>query len=244
MAFFKKLKHLLGNEQHPQDNEQHALSEQTPLLEQELSDDEPNDEHLHQDEFDDYFTAQAEAHLSAISRRIEQWIIDKEWKYDHHLPDDNDDMRTHHFVIGFKDEEFAWTCVFRIHEKNQLITLQGILPDTIEPPYFLPVMAIFTATNYNLSIGNMELDLTTGTARTKIGIDAEFGKLSDYALNCYLQGIASLTEKAHTLITTALQDPNPNQNLIEVLTEQGILETPNETIENGQSYFLVGDTVQ
>lgn len=186
----------------------------------------------------------ATAHLSAISSRIQNWLDSQDWHYEHYPPDDDDDLRTHHFVMGFRDNDFHWSCIIRVHEKNQLITFQGLIPEPVATPYYLPIMAIFTATNYNLSIGSLEFDVNSGIARAKIGIDGEFSRLSDTALSCYLQGIAGLTEKAAELIAAILQDPNPNQNLVEVLMEQGILKAPNETIENDKSYFLIGETLQ
>lgn len=187
----------------------------------------------------------AHAHLSPISGRIETWIKSHDWSYEHVPADDGDELRTHHFIIGFRDgRDFAWNCLIRVHEKNQLISLQGILPTDIDKKHYLPVIAMFSAVNCNLGIGSLEFDVTTGTVRTKLGFDGEFTTLSDHALNSYLQGLASLTEKAHELINDILQDPNPRQDLLTLLEEQGIFSTDTETDTAGNPYFVPTHTAQ
>lgn len=196
----------------------------------------PNDDAKKNDE------AQAAAHLAPVSCRLKEWIEKQNWHYGYEKPDEDDPLRTHHFFLGFRDDGFYWNLVIRVYEKNQIITFQGVLPDPVEPPYFLPVMAAFTAANQTLSIGSLELDTTSGMVRAKVGIDGEFSLLSDVGLSCYMQGIVTLTEKAANLIAKITQDPNPSQDLQTVLKEQGVLEQDGD--KDDGDFFMASKAVQ
>lgn len=167
-------------------------------------------------------------HLSPISQRIDEWLTKKDWRYEHIRPEKDDELRTHHFIIGFRDEDFFWNCLIIVHEKNQLISFQGALIEEIEPKYYLPIIAMFNALNFSLGIGSLDFDVISGSVRAKIGVDGEFFTLTDSAINCYFYNIASLTEKAWQTVQAVLQDPDPAQDFLAVLTEQGILESKEE----------------
>lgn len=160
-----------------------------------------------QDSQNDTKFSQDTAHLSPISMRVSEWMDERGWSYDHHTPSDYDEMRTHYFVTGFRDDTFTWTCIIKIYEKNQLMSFQGLLQDPIASAYYLSVLVNFAKLNSNVGIGSFELDTDSGIARTKIGVDGEFTRLSDHALNCYIQGIASLTERMHLTIQALLEEP-------------------------------------
>lgn len=102
----------------------------------------------------------------------------------------------------------------------------------------MAIITVFTAINCSIGIGSFELDVTTGTIRTKIGFDGEFTMLSDHALNSYLQGLASLTEKAYEIVNAILKDPDPHQNLLTLLQEQGAFDSDIETDTAGNPYFV------
>lgn len=176
------------------------------------------------------------AHLSPISVRISEWMNDRGWSYDHHDPSDDDEMRTHYFLTGFKDDKLTWTCIIKIYEKNQLMTFQGLLQDPIPKAYFLPVLASFAKINNNVGIGSFELDLDSGIVRVKIGVDAEFTNLSDHALNCYMQGIASLTERMYDTVQELLDEP-PSDNWAEILKLD-------EREDSEGDFFMGSDRVQ
>lgn len=192
-------------------------------------------------------TEKPQAHLSPISERIEAWLNGHGWKYEHVLPEDDDELRTHHFLMGFRDENnYLWNCLIRVHEKNQLISFQGMPELEIEKKYYLPILAMLSAINCTIGIGNMELDVSRGMIQTKLGVDGEFTNLSDHALNSYLQGIASLTEKAYDLVSVILKDPNPEQDLLQLLRSQGAFgeEDEIETDSAGNPYFVPTHTAQ
>lgn len=161
-----------------------------------------------------------QTHLSPISQRVEQWLDGKRWSYEHILPLENDPLRTHVFLAGFQDGNFRWTLSLLVHEKNQVVSFQGRIDETINSKYFVTVMAIFGAMNMELSVGNFQFDPNTGELSVKVGLDAEYCLLGEAAFNCYFQNLADLTEKAWEVLTLITQDPNPSQDLLAVLKSQ------------------------
>lgn len=198
MALFKKLKSLVttndNDSQAPQEND-------TPPK---------NDKAL--------------AHLSPITNRIKEWLDDNDWLYHHTPPEKDDDSRTHHIGLGFRDEsDFGWNCLIIIQERNQLVSLNGKvdMDEPIDPEYFLPVFVMFSTINQSLSIGNLELSAKTGDLYARIGFDAEFTELSDRMLNSYLQGLSTLAKQAYEVATMVTTLHNPNDNALSILKNIG-----------------------
>lgn len=177
-----------------------------------------------------------QAHLSPISQRIEQWLDDKQWSYEHILPLEDDPLRTHVFLAGFQDGNFLWTLSLLVHEKNQVLSFQGRINETIKSDYFISVMAIFGAMNTELSVGNFQFDPHTGELCVKVGLDAEYCLLSEAALNCYFQNLAELTEKAWEVLTLITQDPNPTQDLFAILKSQASYQYLTASDSDGAFY--------
>lgn len=179
------------------------------------------------------------AHLSPISDRIQNWLDDRQWTYEHLLPDEDDELRSHYFAMGFQsDDDFSWHCLICVHERTQLISFQGSPNVTVDKKHYLQLINQFNLINNSISIGSLELDVKSGHIRTKIGIDGEFSILSNTALDSYLRGLASLTEKAHDLTSLLIKDPNPSQDLLKTLQEQGLFEDETETDTSGNAYFV------
>lgn len=144
-----------------------------------------------------------------IATQIMTWLDKQEWKYDHRFP--NDDGHTHHLILGFTDRENDWTCVFRINEENQLVSIFGILEESVPVSHYTAILMEFAKVNLLVSFGGIEFDPNDGEVRTKIAFDVEFGGLSDKALGCYLQAVAGLTEVARSVMQAVMADDEPSQ---------------------------------
>lgn len=183
-------------------------------------------------------------HPSPVSHRIKEWIESKGWTYEYCPPDKDDELCTHYFIIGFRDGDFYWNCLINVHEKNQLVSFQGlIILDDIQPQYYLPIIMMFNAVNFDLDIGSIEFNVLSAatTARAKVGLDAEFCTLSDGALNCYFHNLTWLTKQAHETVKMALSDPNPSQDLLAASNEQGLSDKDNN---EPLGFYLVNDKNQ
>lgn len=143
-----------------------------------------------------------------ITCQIMTWLDKQDWKYEHRTPSEG---RTHHIIMGFTDREHDWTCVFRINEENQLVTVFGILDNGIPVSHYTAMLMELAKVNMNISFGGIEFDPLDGEVRAKVSFDVEFNVLSDKALGCYLQAVAGLTEIARGIMMLVLVDDEPSQ---------------------------------
>ena len=143
-----------------------------------------------------------------ITSQIMTWLDKQDWKYDHRTPSDGE---THHIVMGFSDRENDWTCVFRINEGNQLVTVFGILENSVPVSHYTAMLMELAKVNLNVSFGGIEFDPTDGEVRAKVAFDVEFNALTDKSLGCYLQAVAGLTEVARNIMHIVLADDEPSQ---------------------------------
>ena len=143
-----------------------------------------------------------------ITSQIMTWLDKQDWKYDHRTPSDGE---THHIVMGFSDRENDWTCVFRINESNQLVTVFGILENSVPVSHYTAMLMELAKLNVNVGFGSIEFDPADGEVRAKVAFDVEFNALTDKSLGCYLQAVAGLTEVARNIMHIVLADDEPSQ---------------------------------
>lgn len=153
---------------------------------------------------------ESEVSQQPITDRLMQYLERHSWHYEARSSDSSITPQVHHLIVLFSDTEHHWTCVFRINEKSQLVSIFGILPEVVPHSHFaMMLMAIATA-NLSIPFGSIELDPTDGEVRAKVSLDAEFTPLSDNALGVHLQGVASLTELAQRLYDDVLYEDDPS----------------------------------
>lgn len=150
-----------------------------------------------------------EVHLHPITTRIMTWLDDQAWTYEHKPP--IGETRIHHLMLGFVDTGQEWTCVFRINESNQLVSVFGVLEDMVPVSHYVSALMAIAKANLAISHGSIELDPSDGEVRAKMAFDGEFTKISDHALACHLQAVAGLTELARSVVMMVMADDEPSQ---------------------------------
>lgn len=140
---------------------------------------------------------------------IMAWFDEQSWKYEYRPPEN--DLHTHHLIAGFTDNEHDWTCVFRIHEQNDLVTIFGILDEVVPVSHYTAVLMAFAKVNMTVGYGSLELDVGDGEVRAKLAFDGEFTTINDKSLGCYMQAVAGLTELARGIVQGVLVDDSPSQ---------------------------------
>ena len=63
--------------------------------------------------------------------------------------------------------------LFRVQEQNKLLAIYGILPFLIPESHQSAAMLLITQINYDMLIGNLEMDVNDGEIRYKNAIDVE-----------------------------------------------------------------------
>lgn len=158
---------------------------------------------------DDTAVSCEKTEVPALVGIITAWFDKQGWKYEHRPP--AHDRAVHHLILGFADKGHEWTCVFRIQEENQLVTMFGILEDTLPVTHYMAILMAFAKTNLNISYGNLELDPTDGEVRVKLAFDGEFTKVDETSLGCYMQAVAGMTELARNIIGEVMAEDSPSQ---------------------------------
>jgi hypothetical protein len=84
--------------------------------------------------------------------------------------------------MGFQGDNGNWLCYANVREERQQFLFYSVCPVNA-PPDKRPLLAEFlTRANYDLPIGNFELDFDDGEIRFKTSADIEGDRLSDALL--------------------------------------------------------------
>lgn len=181
------------------------------------------------------------AHLNPVSQRVIAWLDERQWHYQHYEPAHDDELRCHHFVVGFKNDSYQWNCIIRIFEKNQLVSLVAIINSDLPAKYHVALMTALNQINTGLNIGSLDFNPKTGDIRARLGFDAEFSILSYRLLDSYLQGVSGLIDRAYDTIGFVLADDAPSNDPLTLWQEE---ESEPDHEDTPDDYFLVNHTLQ
>lgn len=177
-----------------------------------------------------------------ITNQIIQWLKKNHWLY-HYGNNTNkqsndlsgNSQSTHHLIVPFEDKDFDWNCVFYINEKSQIISIYGMLSNTVPKSYFAPALMLIATSNLSIPFGNLELDPTNGELRAKIAFDAEFTALNDDVLNCHIKGLGVLTKLAFTIFQE-IQQEEPSLLVLDYLPLEESTNVNDEFFEPTQQH--------
>lgn len=78
----------------------------------------------------------------------------------------------------FVGDNGEWTCAALVNEAQNQFMFYSFLPDEVPEDKRLEVAEFITRANYDMLIGNFELDLDDGEVRFKTSIDVEDSELT------------------------------------------------------------------
>lgn len=178
-----------------------------------------------------------DAEDAPITARFNDYLTDQHWHFTHHHPKHNDDLQTHHLSLRMKNEPINWVCLFRIQERTQLVAVYGILPFSIPDSHRSAAMLLKTQLNYDMILGNIEMDLSDGEIRYKTAVDVEAAGMSDEVISYLIQSVIAMTTVTYELFNDLLDNPNPSEDIDILLDEI-------QDQVNNRTYFLASDEVQ
>lgn len=79
---------------------------------------------------------------------------------------------------GFRGERGTWVCYVRVDEANKRFLFHSNLGLNIPGQYRAAVAEYITRVNFELPLGNFEMDFDTGDVRFKTSIEAPEGELT------------------------------------------------------------------
>ena len=150
---------------------------------------------------------------------LKQYFDDKEWHYNHYQPKIRDSQKSHYLSLRMRNKRLDCGYLFRVQERNKLLAVYGILPFLIPESHQSAAMLLMTQINYDMVIGNLEMDVNDGEIRYKNAIDIEAVGLDDDILEHLLQSIIAMTTVAHEIFSNLVNNQNPAEELPDLLLQ-------------------------
>ena len=150
---------------------------------------------------------------------LKQYFEDKEWPYNYYQPKIRDSQKSHYLSLRMRNKQLDCGYLFRVQERNKLLAVYGILPFLIPESHQSAAMLLITQINYDMMIGNLEMDVDDGEIRYKNAIDIEAVGLDDDILEHLLQSIIAMTTVAHEIFSDLVNNQDPAEELPDLLLQ-------------------------
>ncbi|MBH0065874.1 MULTISPECIES: YbjN domain-containing protein [unclassified Psychrobacter] len=150
---------------------------------------------------------------------LKQYFHTKKWHYTYHRPKANDDQQSHHLSFSMRHKQLISAYLFRWQEQNKLLAVYGILPFSIPESHQSAAMLLITQINYDMMIGNLEMDVNDGEIRYKTAIDVETVDIDKALIEHLLQSVVAMTTVAHELFSDLINNQDPAEDMQTLLTE-------------------------
>lgn len=172
--------------------------------------------------------SQAEAKLKASQHEpndtsivdcLKQYFNDNQWHYTYYQPVNNNSQQSHHLSLRIRHKQLNCGYLFRAQEKNKLLAVYGILPFLMPESHHSAAMLLITQLNYDMLIGNLEMDINDGEIRYKNAIDVEALGINGEIIEHLLQSVIAMTTVANELFSDLLNNQNPTEDMQTLLIE-------------------------
>lgn len=150
---------------------------------------------------------------------LKQYFNDKDWHYSHYRPATNDKQQSHHLFLRMQNKQLDCGYLFRVQEKNKLLAVYGILPFLIPESHQSAAILLITQINYDMLIGNLEMDINDGEIRYKNAIDIEAIGIDDNIIEHLLQSAIAMTTVTHEIFSDLVNNQNPAEELQTLLMQ-------------------------
>ncbi|MGM8897532.1 MULTISPECIES: YbjN domain-containing protein [unclassified Psychrobacter] len=155
----------------------------------------------------------------AIVDYLKQYFNDKQWHYTHYRPRINDSQQSHHLSLRMRNKQLECGYLFRVQEKNNLLAVYGILPFLVPESHQNAAMLLITQINYDMLIGNLEMDVNDGEIRYKHAIDVEAVGINDHIIEHLLQSVIAMTTVAYEIFDDLINTQDPAEDMQTLLIE-------------------------
>lgn len=155
----------------------------------------------------------------AIVDYLKQYFNDKQWHYTHYRPKTNDSQQSHHLSLRMRNKQLECGYLFRVQEKNNLLAVYGILPFLVPESHQNAAMLLITQINYDMLIGNLEMDVNDGEIRYKNAIDVEAVGINDHILENLLQSVIAMTTVTYEIFDDLINTQDPAEDMQTLLIE-------------------------
>jgi len=150
---------------------------------------------------------------------LKQYFSNKQWHYTHYRPKTNDSQQSHHLSLRMRHKQVNCGYLFRVQEKNKLLAIYGILPFLIPESHQNAALLLITQINYDMLIGNLEMDVNDGEIRYKNAIDVEAVGIDNDIIEHLLQSVVAMTTVANELFDNLINNQDPAEDMQTLLIE-------------------------
>ena len=180
---------------------------------------------------DDYFdndidnmAKQNELNDTSIINYLKQYFDEQQWHYNHYRPkssdsdnNNNDSQQSHYLSLRMRNKKLDCGYLFRVQEHNNLLAVYGILPFLIPESHQSAAMLLITQINYDMLIGNLEMDINDGEIRYKNAIDVEAVGMDENTIEHLLQSVIAMTTVTYEIFSDLVNNQNPAAELPDLL---------------------------
>ncbi|MBO1531552.1 YbjN domain-containing protein [Psychrobacter sp. F1192] len=172
-----------------------------------------------------------------IVEQLKAFFNRKQWHYTYYPPRNSDSQLSHHLSLRMRSRQMDCGYLFRAQEGNNLLAVYGILPFLIPESHQGAAMLLITQINYDMLIGNLEMDMSDGEVRYKHAIDVEAVGLDDTIIEHLLQSVVAMTTVSYELFSDLINTPDPSEDIATLLSEL-------RQQEDARTFFLPTQYVQ
>ena len=172
----------------------------------------------------DSMTQQNALNDTPIVNYLKQYFDQQQWHYNHYRPkssssdnNNNDSQQSHYLSFRMRNKNLDCGYLFRVQEHNNLLAVYGILPFLIPESHQSAAMLLITQINYDMLIGNLEMDINDGEIRYKNAIDVEAVGMDDTTIEHLLQSVIAMTTVTYEIFSELVNNQNPATELQELL---------------------------
>jgi hypothetical protein len=161
----------------------------------------------------------------------------KHWHYTHYKPRISDAQQSHYLSLRMRNRKIDCGYLFRVQEKERLLAVYGILPFLIPESHQSAAMLLMTQLNYDMVVGNLEMDVSDGEIRYKNALDVEVLGLDDDIIEHLLQSVVAMTTVAYEVFSDLLNTQKPSEDMPTLLGEL-------RAQADARTYFLASKKMQ
>ncbi|ALF59433.1 hypothetical protein [Psychrobacter urativorans] len=150
---------------------------------------------------------------------LKQYFDNKEWHYTYYRPKSSDSQQSHHLSLRMRNKQIDCGYLFRVQENNSLLAVYGILPFLIPESHQSAAMLLITQINYDMLIGNLEMDINDGEIRYKNAIDVDSVGIDDHITEHLLQSVIAMTTVTYEIFSDLINTEEPAEDMPTLLDE-------------------------
>ena len=150
---------------------------------------------------------------------LKLYFRSKQWHYTHYKPRLSDTQQSHHLSLRIKHRRVDCGYLFRVQEREGLLAVYGVLPFSIPESHKSAAMLLMTQINYDMIVGNLEIDINDGEIRYKNAIDVEAVGLDDDIIEHLIQSVVAMTTVACEVFGDLITTQTPSEDMPTLLGE-------------------------